>query len=112
MAHEFADDKRGRSARHRKTEALRSNDHRGIDTNDLSIGRHEWAARTPGVERRVGLNDVIHQSPAGRAQRSSERRHNTGCYSGFEPERVADSDDKLAPPQSFRVAKRRCWSAG
>jgi hypothetical protein len=25
---------------------------------------------------------------------------------------VDDSDDKLAPPQSFRVAKRRCWSAG
>src|SRR5262245_51169948 len=101
MAHEFADDKRGRSARHRKTEALRSNDHRGIDANDLSIGRHEWAARTPRVERRVGLNDVVDQSPAGRAQRSAERRHNTGRYSGFESERIADRDHKLTTPQDF-----------
>ena len=46
-----------------EAEALPAGDDRGIDADDAAVARHEWSARVAGIERRVGLNDLIDQAP-------------------------------------------------
>ena len=91
----------------REGDALRAVDHGGVDADDLAGRRHQRAAGIAGVERGVGLDDVVDQ-PAGRgAHRAAERRDDAGGDGPFEAERIADGNGDLAAPQPLGIAERR-----
>ena len=74
---------------------------------ELTSGPPEF----PGIERRVGLNDVVHQPARPRSQRSTERADDARRDRGREPERVADGDHELANFNRLRIAEpQRCES--
>ena len=67
--------------------------------------RHERTAGVAGIERRVGLDDVVHQPAGPRPQRSAQRADHAGGHRVLEAVRVADGDRDL--PDAHRVASRR-----
>ena len=91
----------------RKADALRAHDHRGVDADDLAARGDQRAARIAGIERGVGLDDVVDQAARSRAQRAAERRHDAGRHRRFEAERIADGDHELAALEQLGVAERR-----
>ena len=67
----------------------------------------ERAAGVPGVERGVGLDDVVdHPSALGR-QRPAERRDDARRDRAGEAVRVADRDDELTDAEALGVAELR-----
>jgi len=71
-ADDLRDDEIGGVGGDREGNALRAVDHGGVDADDLAGRRHQRPAGIAGVERGIGLDDVIDQ-PAGRsAHRAAE----------------------------------------
>ena len=68
MAHQFAQHETGCVGRDRKADALRAHDHRGVDADDLAVRRDQRAAGIAGIERGVGLDDVVDQPSRTRPQ--------------------------------------------
>ena len=92
-------------ARDREAQALRRQNHRRVDADHLAARRHQRTAGVAGVERRVGLDDVVHQPARPRAQRSAERADDAGGHRVVEAVRVADGDRDL--PDAHARANRR-----
>ncbi len=69
--------------------------------------RHERAAGVAGIERRIGLQDVVHQSARPRPERSAKRADHAGRHRMLEPVRVADGDRDLPHADQSRIAQRR-----
>src|SRR5439155_209163 len=63
---------------HGEADALRREDHRGVDADHAARGIHQRPARVPGVERGVGLDHVVDQSPRHGAERAPQRAHHAG----------------------------------
>ena len=59
----------------------------------------------PGIQRGIGLNDVIDQAPGIRAQRPSQRAHHTRRYGGLKAIGRANGDGDLAHAQFLRVSQ-------
>ena len=57
---------------------------------------HERSAGIAGIERGVGLDDVVHQPSRSRPQRSAERADDAGGDRVLKAVRVADRDGDLA----------------
>ena len=96
-----------RVARDREAQALRRQNHRGVDADHFAARRDERTAGVAGVERRVGLDDVVHQPARSRAQRAAERADDAGRHRVMEAVRVADRDRDLPHPHRARIAERR-----
>jgi hypothetical protein len=75
--------------------------HRGIDADDLAARRHQRAAGIAGIERGIGLDNVVDQPAGARAQAAAERRDHARRHGGFEAERIADGDHELATFEEF-----------
>ena len=60
----------------------------------------------PGIQRGVGLDDVVHQASAPRAKRAPERADDAARHRIFEAVRIADRDRDLADLHSVRIAER------
>ena len=73
VANQLRRDEPRRVARDREAEALCRHDDRGIDSDDVAARVDQRPARVAGVERGVGLDDVVDQPPGLRAQRPAER---------------------------------------
>ena len=101
VANEACRDVARRVARDRKAEALRRQNHRGIDPDDDAARRHERTAGVARVEARVGLDDVVHQPARAAAQRAAERADDAGGHRMMKAVRIANPDTDRA-----RVAKR------
>jgi len=71
VAHQAHGDELRRVAAIAKQSPEREN-HRGVDADDFAARRHQRPAGVAGIERGVGLDDVVHQPAGSRAQRSSE----------------------------------------
>ena len=91
--------------RDREAESL-TGQNGGVDADYVAVRVDERAAGVSGIERGVGLDDVVHQSPRLRAQRAAERADDARGYRVGEPVRIADRDDELARTQRGRIAKR------
>src|SRR5256714_4583299 len=63
-------------ARHGKTDALGHSDDRRIDADHLAAGIDQRAARIPGIERGIGLDDVLNGAPALRAHGAADGADN------------------------------------
>ena len=80
----------------------------GVDADDVAAAVDERAAGVAGVERRVGLDDVVDDPgrlAGARRQRAAERGHHAGGHRAGEAVRVADRDDELADAQRGGVAE-------
>ena len=105
VAHQARRDEPDGIAGNREADALRRQDHRGVDADDLAGRRDERPAGVAGVERRVGLDDVVHQPSRSRAQRSAERADDAGRDGMVEAVRIADGDRDLT--RRGRASNRR-----
>ena len=90
-------------------EALRRHDHRRVDADDVAARRDERPARVAGIERGIGLDDVVHQPAGLRPQRSAEGADDAGRHRVVEAVRVADGDGHLSDAHVARIAERRPW---
>ncbi len=90
-----------------EADPLRHRDDRRVHADHLAAGIDERPARVAGVERGVGLDDVVDQPPAVRAQAAAERAHHAGGDRVLEAVRVADRDRELADAQAARRPERR-----
>jgi hypothetical protein len=94
-------------ARDGEAEALRGNHGRGIDADHVAARVHERSSRVARVERRVGLNDVVHQPPGARAQRAAEGADDAGGDRMLQAVGIADGNRHLSDAHRLRVAERR-----
>src|SRR5262245_44312783 len=85
-------------ARNGEAQPLRGQNHRRVDPDDLAPRRDERSAGVAGVERRVRLDDVVHQPAAPRAKRTAARAHHTARDRAFEAVRIAERDGDLTDP--------------
>jgi hypothetical protein len=58
------------------------------------------------------LDDVIHEPPRSRSQRSTQRTHNSGRYRILKAQRVADGDRQLPDAYRLRVTQRDMTQPG
>ncbi len=80
----------------------------GVDADDAAGGVGERAAGVAGVERRVGLDDVVddpHLSAGSRRERPAEGAHHAGGDAAGEAERIADRHHQLADAQRRGIAE-------
>src|SRR5213075_2590809 len=96
VAHQPRGDEDGGVDADGETDALRPHDHRGIDADDVAARVDQRPSGVAGIERRVGLDDVLDQAPALGAHGAPQRADYAGGDGGLEAERVADGDDQLA----------------
>ena len=107
VARDFAGDEIGGVGGDGEADALRAHDDGGVDADDLAGGRDERAAGVAGVQRRVGLHDVLDHAARSRLQRAPERGDDAGGHRRVEAERIADRNRDLAAPEFGAVAQPR-----
>ena len=78
-----------------------------VDPDHAAGGVEQRAARVAGVDRRVGLHDVVDREAVGRLDRALQRRDDAGRQRAVEPERVADGDRRVADLQRLGRAERQ-----
>jgi len=78
-----------------EADALRLPVDGGVDADQLALDVEQRAARVPGVDRSVGL-DEVGVSPVLVVQRAADRAHHAGGHRVREAEGVADRDHGLA----------------
>ena len=98
---------RGRRRNRKAESAAAARNDRRVDADHRAARIDERAAAIAGIQRRVGLDDVVHQASRTRTQRTSERRNDAGRYGTFEAEGVAEGDRQLARLDRARVAEHR-----
>ncbi len=82
-----------------------SRNHRGVDADHAALGIDQRAPGISRIERGIGLNHVVHQSPGARAQSAAQSRDHPGRHALRVSERVADGDRHLADAQHGGVAE-------
>ena len=107
MAHQFAQHEACCVGGNGKADALGADNDGGVDADHLAARRHQRAAGIAGIERRVGLDDVVDQPAAARTQRAAERGDHAGGYGRFEAEWIADGDHQLPALERLGIAERR-----
>ena len=78
-----------------EAEPLRGQDSRRVHADHLAPRRHQRPSGVARVERRIGLNNVVHQPARTRAQRAAERADNAGSDGVLKSVRIADRDRDL-----------------
>src|SRR5215211_287072 len=86
--------------------SLRAADNGRVDADDPRRGVGQRTARVAGVDRRVGLDDVLYEPPALAPDRTPEGADNPRCNTPLEAKRVPDRDDELTDYEVPRVAQR------
>src|SRR6202171_6120568 len=79
-----------------KAYRLRLGNHRRVYADHAPLGVDQRATRVSWVERRIGLNDIVHQPARRCPQRAAERRYDTRRDRLRISQRVADGDRNLA----------------
>ncbi len=95
-----------RVAGNREAQSLSRQNHRGIDADHFAAGGHQRPAGVAGIERRIGLNHVVHQPARARAQRSAERADDAGGHRVVKAIGIADGNRHLADADRPRIAER------
>src|SRR5215208_8231561 len=96
MAEDLGQDEKSGVARYREADALRAHDHGGVDADDPPARIDERAAGIAGVQRRIGLDDVVDQAAIAGAQRAANGAHHACGHRLLEAERIADGDRELS----------------
>ena len=104
---DLARDEIGGVGGNREADPLRAHDDGRIDADHLPCRGHQRAARIAGIERGVGLHDVLDHPPGARLQRATERGNDAGRDGRVEAERIADRYGDLSALQPGAVAQFR-----
>ena len=86
----------------READPLRGQDDRGVHADDLRGGVDEGASGVPGVQRGIGLDDVVDEPARARSKGPAQRAHHTRGHGVLEPVRVADGDRDLTDAERSR----------
>ena len=95
----------------RETDALRAAGDRRVDADDAARAVDERAARVAGIQRCIGLDHALDESPRARAQAAAERADDAGGHGRLVAERIADRDDELSDAQRGGAAESRVREA-
>src|ERR1700685_3155915 len=90
-----------------KAQPLRRQNGRSIHANHPPRGIHQRPARISRIQRRIGLNHIINQSPGIRPQRSSQRAHHSRRHGRLKSIRRSNRNRHLPHPQPLRIAQHR-----
>src|SRR5262249_51857734 len=85
-----------------KADAGAAGDDRCVDADDLALHVHEWAAGVAGIDRGVGLDEVVERALTDLAGLGAD---DPGRDRGLKPERGADRDDPVADLHLVGVAE-------
>ena len=94
-------------ARDREADALGRQDDRRVHADDFAGAVQERTAGVAGIERGIGLDDFIHQTPGFSAHRATERAHDSRGHSLLKSIRRANRDRDLANTNSGRIGEAR-----
>src|SRR4029077_5806997 len=78
--------------------------YRGVDSHDFAVEVDEYAARIPGIDRGVGLDEVLISLDAEAG--AAERAHNAAGDRLPEPERIADGDRIVSDLEGVGISER------
>src|SRR3989442_1307970 len=90
----------------READPLPRGQDRGADSDHVAVRVQQRPAGVAGVDRRVGLDEVVVAAALG-VHRTMQRRDDAHADALVEPERIADGDGRLAEHQVRRGAQRR-----
>ena len=93
---EPAGDVFGRVDGNGKAKPLRRQNHSGVHADDFAARIDERPAGIARIQRRVGLDDVVHEPARSGPERPAQRAHYARRHRVLEPVRIADGDGKLA----------------
>src|SRR6267142_1090575 len=88
-----------------KTDRLRAWNDRGVDADHLRRRVDQRPPRVARIERRVGLDHIVHQAPGLCAQAAPQRGDHACCHRVLKSERVADRNRDLSNAQRTRRSK-------
>ena len=88
-----------------EADALRGQNHRRVHADDLAARIHQRPAGVAGVQRGVGLDDVVHEPARLRTERTAQRADDAGRDSCFEAVRIANRDGQLPDAQPRRICE-------
>src|SRR5271156_2991397 len=101
----MARDQLGAVDRDGEADSLRGQYDRGVDADYLAARVDQRSAGVTGIERGVGLNDVVDQAPRTRPERTAERAHHARGNGALEAVRISYRDRKLADANRLRDRK-------
>lgn len=90
-----------------KADALGGGDDGRIHADDSTGAVAERTAGITGIQRGIGLDDIVDHPPGAAAQTSPQRAHNASGDRALEAEGIADGNCKLPDAQGFRAAQRQ-----
>jgi len=91
----------------RKANALRGQNDSGIDADNFAARIDQRSAGIAGIQRRIGLDDVIDEPARIGAERAAQRANDAGSDGALKTVRIANRDRKLPNSNVFRLAHPR-----
>ena len=88
-----------------KAKSLRRQNHRRVHADDFAARIDQRPAGIARVQRRVGLDDVVHQPARTGPERPAQRADHARRHGVLEAVRIADGDGQLAHPQLVGIAE-------
>src|ERR1044071_2136398 len=92
-------------ARDGEADSLRGQNDCGIHADDFARAVQKRTAGIPGVQRRIGLDDLVHQTARLRPHRAPKRTNNSSGYSLLKTIGRTDRNRDLANPNPRRVGE-------
>src|SRR5208282_5162602 len=90
----------------READSLRRQDNRRVDADYLAARVDQRPSGVAGIQRGVGLDNVIDQSARSRSERSSKRTHHARSNAALETIRISNRDRELTHANRLRVTER------
>ena len=99
------DDALGRVGGDGEADALRRQDDRRVDADDVARRIDQRPAGIAGIERGIGLDDVVEQTSRLAAHRAAERADDARGHRMLESVRAADGDRDLADAHAEQIGE-------
>ena len=87
----------------READSLRGQDNRRVDADYLAARVDQRSAGVAGIQRGVGLDNVVDQSARSRSERSSKRTHHARGNGALEAVRISNRYGELTHANRPRV---------
>ena len=87
-----------------KTDSLRRQNYRRVDADDFAARIDERTSGIAGVQRSVGLDDVVDKPAGARPEGASEGADNARRHGALKAVRITDGDGELTNPHFFGIA--------
>ena len=95
-------------ARDGEADSLGRQDDRGVHADDFARAVQKRTAGIPGIQGRIGLDDLVHQTAGLGTHRASERADDSGSHSLLKSIRRTDRDRDLPNRIRDESASRAC----